>query len=183
MGNSFDCPHDSLANAVFTETVLQAVEDNMEKKEVDMKCFVLLNFRHKIIQPKLYNRPFLFGSFTKGILYQVAKETYVAYVTFLRDQSATKPEYLPQDILYQIYNSDNLKIAKAGHAMVIVRKGEIIPSEGIKKIFYIKLPILKYDWEGIKKIFRYVKQTKRDINRFIQTGKSLKKKKVIRSQY
>jgi hypothetical protein len=140
LGSLFDCAQESLANAAFTKATLQAAEDNIERKEIDVKCFVSLNFRHKMIQPKLNSKPFFLESLTKGILHQVAKETYVVYITFQNIPTYGEvTEGLPLKILYQTNDLKNIKISKAGHAMVVVRKGQIIPFEGIKKTVYIVL--------------------------------------------
>jgi hypothetical protein len=171
LGNLFDCAQESLANAAFTKATLQAAEDNIERKEIDVKCFVSLNFRHKMIQPKLNSKPFFLESLTKGILHQVAKETYVVYVTFRNvyyDHPVT--EDLPQGILYQTNDLKNIKISKAGHAMVIARKGQIIPFEGIKKTVYIvhqSIPTAE-EYESSGRFYI-------DLN----TGKSLKMIKAV----
>jgi hypothetical protein len=175
LGNLFDCAQESLANAAFTKATLQAAEDNIERKEIDVKCFVSLNFRHKMIQPKLNSRPFFLESLTKGILHQVAKETYVVYATFrniyLHGREVTEDS--PQDILYQTNDLKNIKISKAGHAMVIVRKGQIIPFEGIKKTVYVvHQSIPKAEEYEISKIFRI----------YLNTGKNIKMIKVVQRQ-
>lgn len=83
----------------------------------------------------------MFESFIKGTLYQVAKETYGLKVTFPNKQKGTSTHH----IVYQsTSNLNDIKFAKADHAMQIVRKCQIIPFEGIKKIFYIKQPISNY---------------------------------------
>jgi hypothetical protein len=87
----------------------------------------------------------LLESLTKRILHQIAKETYVIYVTFFDNRGYDWQEYLPQDIVYQTDSSMDVKVAKGGHAMIIVRKSQNIPFEGIKKIFYVKHSTLKYD--------------------------------------
>lgn len=44
VGNLFDCAHESLANATLTRAILQAALVSMEKKEIDVELFILLNW-------------------------------------------------------------------------------------------------------------------------------------------
>lgn len=133
MGNPFNCDCDSpIYTLLQQEDIGTVLARSYEKKEINPRCFVLFKDFYDMIQPKIGEKHFLFGSFNRGVLHQAVGDTY--------GLCCRQNNGLPGvNILYETDTKPcSIQTVKPDHLVVIVHKGQKILEEGIKKVFYIE---------------------------------------------
>ncbi|KAG2199462.1 hypothetical protein INT47_011574 [Mucor saturninus] len=108
------------------ESILaEELKNSIELKEVGTQSYTMLNSFHHLLE--VGQRPYSYTSFLMGRLHQVSNETYGFYVDTVYNPNAT---------LY--YKNDTANTIRNGHAAILLKRGQVIDSVGLKKIFYIK---------------------------------------------
>lgn len=117
--------------------IQEALNDNNQQKEVEPRIFMCMESIENLTRPKLGERCFSYEKFKSGILQQVSSGTYGLRLSYNEDTFDINGGDI--DILYPINDDANCLISiKAGHAVILMHRGQPIPKEGLQKMFYIK---------------------------------------------
>lgn len=82
MGNMFNLTHGSPLYTAYIMILQEETKDNIGLKEKETQCFILEECLYQLLQPVIQEQPYMYNSFSTGILHQVASATYAIRVTF-----------------------------------------------------------------------------------------------------
>lgn len=135
IGNIFSLLQGSPIYTAYTNMLQEAFDSSIELKENDTKVFMIKESLCQLLQPATHERPYMYDGLTIGSLYQVSKETYVLYPGKDPDGIADVDD-VEVRLLGSSYKNANVNdVCDMGSAMVILRKGQMIPNTGLVKQF------------------------------------------------
>ncbi|KAI7881208.1 uncharacterized protein EV154DRAFT_523540 [Mucor mucedo] len=108
----------------------KSIAASIRSKEQDTQGYVLKETLHQLLQPTIGKQPYMYDSFVKGDLYQVASETYGLCI---------KLESYNREAAYFIScQKDSILVSNKKSAMIILQTGQMIPHTGVRLKFNVK---------------------------------------------
>lgn len=157
LGDIFAVSNVSPLYNVYRLNLEKSIAVSIRSKEQDTQGFVLKETLHQILQPTLGKQPYMYDSFLKGDLYQVASETY--------GLSIKLEPYNREASYFMSCKENNISVSDKKLAMIILQKGQMIPHTGIRQKFNIKHKNMTSYLKGMRymTIGNYEKHTPRII--------------------
>lgn len=113
----------------FIRVFQEAIDSGIQSKEKDTPTFVLEESLCQLMQPAMNQQPYMYDSFITGNLQQVSSGTYALII------GKRMSKFF---LSCKTYNgNDTIKISEVGSAIVVLKKGQLIPDTGINIKFDI----------------------------------------------
>lgn len=141
IGNIFTLACSSPLYTLYKMILQDSLNVSIELKEEDTQGFIFQEDICQLLQPVVDERPYMYDSFSIGNLHQVSRETYGIYVIALYKNSHHYPGDDSKPFSSCVSNkSDSINVVGGeDSAMVIIQKGQPIPSTGFVKKFNVEL--------------------------------------------
>ncbi|KAG2195969.1 hypothetical protein INT47_007105 [Mucor saturninus] len=124
-------------------TILQRlVNSSIELKEKDTTAFILQETINQLMEPVAYMKSYMYNSFTTGIFHQASSATYG--LSLQKGNSGSFSVYGHNQ------RSERITVTDEESTIVILKKGQLIPSTGLSCKLIVNLPSDTFEVELVR---------------------------------
>lgn len=131
LGSTFIPSIKSPLQIVHTQIFQDELSSSIELNGKDTPGYVIKETLRELLQPVEKNKPFMYDSFCFGNINQTSSETYAVYIDDFYENPSSGKVSRPF-LSCMKYNTDGASIVRdADAAMIVLQKGQPIPSGGL----------------------------------------------------